>query len=161
MAVLRQSVRDLAAWLARQVMLRKAASFAAIGVVNALVDACVFFLAYWALRRSAGAGTLLAAFGSPETLTLITANVLAWLVAVSGSYVMNSFITFAAESGRTLRLRSYGAFVGSGVAGVIANTATLVIAAQVMPVWAAKGLAILVSFAVNFSLSHFVVFRPR
>jgi len=28
-------------------------------------------------------------------------------------------------------------------------------------VWAAKGLAILASFVVNFSLSHFVVFRPR
>jgi putative flippase GtrA len=73
---------------------------------------------------------------------------------------MNSFITFAAESGRKLRWRAYGAFVASGVVGVIANTATLVIAAQFLPVWAAKGLAILVSFAVNFSLSHFVVFRP-
>jgi putative flippase GtrA len=37
----------------------------------------------------------------------------------------------------------------------------LVLAAQAMPVWAAKGLAILASFLVNFSLSHFVVFRPR
>jgi putative flippase GtrA len=30
-----------------------------------------------------------------------------------------------------------------------------------MPVCAAKGLAILASFIVNFSLSHFIVFRPR
>ena len=30
-----------------------------------------------------------------------------------------------------------------------------------MPVWAAKLIAILVGFVVNFSLSHFVVFRPR
>ena len=51
-------------------------------------------------------------------LPLIPANVLAWLVAVSGSYVMNSFITFAAESGRQLRWRDYGAFVASGIAGV-------------------------------------------
>jgi hypothetical protein len=37
----------------------------------------------------------------------------------------------------------------------------LVFAAQYLPVWAAKGCSIGASFLVNFSLSHFVVFRPR
>jgi putative flippase GtrA len=86
---------------------------------------------------------------------------LAWLLAVSGSYVMNCFITFAAESGRRLRWLDYATFVGSGIAGVIANTATLVVASYWIPVIAAKVLAIAASFAVNFSLSHFVVFRAR
>jgi putative flippase GtrA len=94
-------------------------------------------------------------------LPLIPANVLAWAVAVTGSYVMNSFITFAAESGRQLRWRAYGAFVASGIAGVIANTATLVIASWWLPVPVAKVIAILASFVINFSLSHFVVFRHR
>ncbi len=80
-------------------------------------------------------------------------------MAVSGSYVMNCFITFAAESGRQLRWRAYGAFVLSGIAGVVANTTTLVIASYWIPVLLAKLLAIGASFAVNFSLSHFVVFR--
>jgi putative flippase GtrA len=124
-------------------MVLKAFSFAAVGVVNTFVDAGVFFLALHFLTSS-----------------LIAANVLAWFVAVSGSYVMNSFTTFAAESGRRLRTDSYLKFVASGIVGVIANTAVLVAAAQVLPVWAAKALAILVSFLVNFSLSHFVVFRP-
>ena len=53
------------------------------------------------------------------------------------------------------------AFVASGIVGLVANTATLVIAAQFLPVWVAKGCAILVSFLVNFSMSHFVVFRRR
>ena len=87
---------------------------------------------------------------------------LAWLVAVSGSYVMNSFITFAAESGRRLHWRAYGAFVASGIAGVITNTdgpgRGLL---HWLPVLAAKLLAIAASFVVNFSLSHFVVFRTR
>ena len=131
------------AWRERAVTL-KAASFAVIGVVNTLVDLGVFLAAYNVFE-----------------LSLIPANVLAWLVAVSGSYVMNSFITFAAESGRQLRWRAYGAFVASGVAGVIANTATLVVASYWMPVLAAKLLAIAASFVVNFSLSHFVVFRTR
>jgi putative flippase GtrA len=135
--------RLLDAWHRRGAAL-KAVSFGAIGVVNTAIDASIFFLALATLTSS-----------------LIAANVLAWLVAVSCSYVMNSFITFARESGRKLRWRDYGGFVASGIAGVVANTTVLVIAAPYMPVWAAKGCAILVSFLVNFSLSHFVVFRRR
>jgi len=137
--------RLLQAWHARAVTL-KAASFAVVGVVNTLIDYGVFLCAYYLL-------------GAP----LVPANVLAWLVAVTGSYVMNSYITFAAESGRQLRWRSYGAFVASGVAGLIVNTAVLVIATGwfQIPVPVAKLLAIGASFVVNFSLSHFVVFRSR
>ncbi len=47
------------------------------------------------------------------------------------------------------------------MAGVIANTTTVIVAVQFMPVWAAKLIAIFVGFVVNFSLSHFVVFRRR
>ena len=131
------------AWEARAVSL-KAVTFALVGVVNTLIDLGIFLIAYNGLG-----------------LPLIPANVLAWIVAVSGSYVMNSYITFAAESGGKLRWRSYGTFVASGIAGVIANTAVLVVASFWIPVLAAKLLAILASFVVNFSLSHFVVFRTR
>jgi putative flippase GtrA len=72
---------------------------------------------------------------------------------------MNSYVTFAAESGRRLRWRAYGAFVASGIVGWLANTATLVVASTWVSVPVAKLLAIAASFAVNFSLSHFVVFR--
>ena len=97
-------------WRDRAVSL-KAMSFGLVGIVNTLIDLGIFLVAYNVLG-----------------LPLVPANVLAWLVAVSGSYVMNSFITFAAESGGKLRWRSYGTFVASGVAGVIANTAVLVVA---------------------------------
>jgi putative flippase GtrA len=131
------------AWRERAVSL-KALSFAVVGVVNTLIDLGIFLIGYNVIG-----------------LALVPANVLAWIVAVSGSYVMNSFITFAAESGGKLRWRSYGTFVASGVAGVIANTAVLVVASYWIPVIAAKLLAIAVSFVVNFSLSHFVVFRAH
>jgi putative flippase GtrA len=157
----------IAAVEARIVILRKAVSFALIGMVNTLFDASVFFLAYVFLTTQAGAMTALAAFadacqcGTVAIVTLVAANVFSWFVAVSGSYAMNSYITFAAESGRKLTLKSYGAFVASGILGVIANTVTLVVVAQYAPVWAAKGCAILVSFVINFSMSHFVVFRAH
>ena len=131
------------AWHRRAVSL-KALSFATVGLINTAVDASVFFLMLGFVTSS-----------------LIVANVSAWLVAVTGSYVMNSFTTFSAETGGKLRLKDYAGFVGSGLVAVIATTTTVVLAANVMPVWAAKGVAILVSFVVNFSITHFVVFRAK
>lgn len=157
----------VAAVEARVVFMRKAISFAAIGVINTLVDTTIFFLSYTYVTGSSEALRLIAAAAdtcgcaSPDNLRLILINISSWLVAVSGSYMMNSFITFAAESGRKLEWRAYGTFVASSIVGAVANTATLVLAAQVAPVWAAKACAILVSFVVNFSMSHFVVFRRR
>jgi len=46
--------------------------------------------------------------------------VIAWMVAVAGSYVMNSYVTFAAESPR-LRWKHFS-LRASGILGVIANT---------------------------------------
>jgi len=129
----------------------------------------VFLLARYTFDRWPGALAAFHAFsdfcrcGEPATVSLIAANTVSWIVAVSGSYVLNSSITFAAESGRQLKWRAYFAFVLSGIAGWLANTATLLVAAEVLllPVWLAKAVAILASFVVNFSLSHFVVFRVR
>ena len=131
------------AWHERAVAL-KAISFAMVGVVNTAIDFSVF----WTTARFLG-------------WPLVPANVLAWLVAVSFSYAMNSFITFGPESGRVLRWRDYATFAASGVAGMVASTATLFAFSYVMPVLVAKLISIAVSFVVNFSLSHFVVFRAR
>jgi len=131
------------AWHERAIAL-KAASFALVGIVNTAVDFSVFWTAATYLHWP-----------------LIPANVLAWLVAVTFSYVMNSFITFGPESGRILRWRDYATFAASGVAGMVSSTAMLFALSFVVPVFVAKLLSIAVSFAVNFSLSHFVVFRVR
>jgi putative flippase GtrA len=130
--------------LARLALIRKAGTFAIIGVVNTAVDFGVFATAY-------------KVFGLP----LVPANILSWMVAVSCSYVLNSSITFAAESGRKLTPRTYATFVASGVVGLIGNTTMLWFASYFVPVLVAKLMAIGVSFLLNFSLSHFVVFRPR
>lgn len=164
----RARARLIAGWRNRAVTF-KAISFAIIGVVNSAVDYGVFLLARALLDRSAGAMALFAsvsglcACGSAASMSLIAANAIAWIVAASGSYIMNSTITFAAESGRKLRWGAYFAFLASGIVGWVANTATLLVAAEVLllPVWLAKLIAILASFVVNFSLSHFVVFRPQ
>jgi putative flippase GtrA len=122
----------------------KALSFGLVGAINSAVDFSVFALAYYYVGTS-----------------ILAAQVAAWVVAVTGSYVMNAKITFAAESGQRLSLRGYLSFALAQLAGFVANTATVLVGSLFMPVWAAKLLAIGASFAVNFTLSHFIVFRRR
>jgi putative flippase GtrA len=142
-AVNRLVARVVEAWRERAILL-KAVSFGMVGVVNLAIDFAIFSLGYFY-------------FGLP----IIAANVIAWIVAVTNSYVLNSLITFAAESGGKLRVRDYFAFCLSQAGGLVANTATVFVASYFMPVLLGKVLAIGAGFAVNFSLSHFVVFRAR
>src|ERR1700722_4900040 len=140
----------------RRTVALKAVSFALVGVINATVDFAVFSFFYFYL-------------GFP----IIVSNLISWFVAVTGSYVMNSMTTFAAESGRKLRFKSYATFLLAQVAGLVANTATVYLVPIVIGkmlgidststtlVLVGKLLAIGSSFLVNFSLSHFVVFRHR
>jgi putative flippase GtrA len=164
----RAYARLLTGWRDRA-MSFKAIAFAFVGVVNTALDYCIFLTARALLDRWPAALAFFSSVsdfcqcGNAMTISLIAANTASWIVAVSGSYIMNSTFTFAAESGRKLRWSAYFAFVGSGVAGWLANTVTLLVAAELLllPVWLAKLLAVLASFVVNFSLSNFVVFRPR
>jgi putative flippase GtrA len=135
--------RVAAAWHERAILL-KAISFGLVGLVNLAIDFGVFSLGYFY-------------FGLP----IIAANVIAWIVAVTNSYVLNSLFTFAAESGGRLRVKDYLAFCASQAGGLIANTGTVFVASYFMPVLLGKVLAIGAGFLVNFSLSHFVVFRAR
>jgi putative flippase GtrA len=135
--------RIVMAWHRRAIGM-KAVSFAVVGLVNSGVDLAVFSLAYFYLD-----------------LHLVLANLVAWTVAVTGSYIMNALTTFARESGRELSWRAYAHFALSQAAGLVANTAAVLAASFFVPVLAGKLLAIGASFAVNFSLSHFVIFREQ
>lgn len=125
-------------------MRRKIVHFALIGVGNTLVDFSVFTIAY-------------KVFGLP----IVASNVVAWMVAVSCSYVLNTFITFRVESGRRLRFRDYMTFAASGVLGMVMTTAVLLLLSLYLHVLLAKAVSILVGFAVNFTMSNLVVFRTR
>ncbi|MGM5024470.1 GtrA family protein [Tardiphaga sp. 367_B4_N1_1] len=135
--------RHLGAWATGPTAV-KIMAFGVIGLGNTVIDLAVFTFGYQVLG-----------------LPLVPANVLAWLIAVSGSYVMNTMVTFRAESGRVLRRKDYFSFVASGILGVIATTTTLVVLSNFIPVYAAKLASILAGFIVNFTMSHFVVFRPK
>jgi putative flippase GtrA len=125
----------------RRTVLAKLISFASIGVVNVIVDVTIFFIAYHLLH-----------------LPLILSNIVAWSVAVSGSYAMNTKITFGRETGGAFRLRHYLRFAVSGILGVVVATTILVGLSHHTGVLIAKLVSILAAFGINFSISHFVVF---
>jgi putative flippase GtrA len=78
-----------AAWRSRTIV-AKLFSFATIGVVNVAVDLIVFSMAYRLLH-----------------LPLVPSNVIAWAIAVSGSYAMNTKITFGRETGGAFSWEHY------------------------------------------------------
>jgi putative flippase GtrA len=129
------------AWF-RRTFLAKLFSFASIGVVNVAVDVSAFTISFHFLH-----------------LPLIVSNVIAWVIAVSGSYAMNSRITFGRETGGVFSVGRYLRFAASGILGVIVATAVLVALSQYTSVAAAKLVSIVAAFGFNFSMSHFVVFR--
>ena len=135
--------RVLPAWVDRT-LVAKGISFGLVGCVNATVDFVVFSIGHLY-------------FGLP----IIPANLISWCVAVTNSYVLNSMVTFAAESGRRLSFKRYIAFAATQVGGLIANTITVFVASYFIPVLFAKVLAIGASFVVDFTLSHLLVFRRR
>lgn len=125
-----------------RVLLRQIVTFGLIGLLNAGVDAAVFFAALHTF-----------------TDNLIVANVCAWIVAVTCSYLLNSRFTFAATSGKKFRLRDYLFFAATQSGGLIANTVTLVLTAPYVPLVVAKIFAIGAGFVVNFTLARLIVFR--
>jgi putative flippase GtrA len=132
-------IRDI--WF-RRTLFAKLFSFASIGLVNVAVDVTVF----------TGAVKIF-------SLPLIVSNVISWLVAVTGSYAMNSKITFGRETGGALSLHRYLRFAASGILGVVVATTVLVVFSHYTNVAIAKFVSIVVGFGLNFCMSHFLVFR--
>jgi putative flippase GtrA len=130
-----------AAWHSRTIV-AKLFSFATIGVLNVAVDVTVFSIAYKLFD-----------------LPLVVSNIISWSVAVSGSYAMNTKVTFGLETSGAFSWKQYIRFAASGALGVVFATTTLVILSQYANVFVAKFVSIVAAFGVNFSMSHFVVFR--
>ncbi|MBR0823533.1 GtrA family protein [Bradyrhizobium liaoningense] len=129
------------AWY-RRTVLAKLFSFASIGVVNVVVDVTTFAVAFQLAQ-----------------LPLILSNVIAWLVAVSGSYAMNTKITFGRETGGVYSLGRYLSFAAAGIIGLVVATTLLVVLSRYVNVPVAKLGSIVAAFGVNFSMSHSFVFR--
>lgn len=133
--------------------LRKIASFGAIGALNGGVNYVVTLAVVALVFVPAGLGA--------SDVALAIAKTIGWLVAVTNSYVMNSLITFAAQSGRQLAWKSYLRFAGFGVFGLAAEVTSFIVAARYLPLAIAAVVPIAASFLVNFTLTRFFVFPDK
>lgn len=124
--------------------------FGLVGLVNAGVDAVVFFSAVALLGRA------VPALG--DAWQIILANTASFTIAVTCSYFLNSRFTFKKRH-EELDFRGYILFVASQVAGFVAHTVTLVVASKYLPLPLAKLCGIGVGFVVNFTLARAFVFR--
>jgi len=128
----------------RRTLLAKIIGFASIGVLNVAVDVTIFAIAFQFLR-----------------LPLIPSNVISWLFAITSSYAMNTKFTFGKETGGVLSARRYLHFAASGIVGAIIATGVLVLLAPFAGIPIAKLTSVIAAFVLNFSMSHFIVFRGR
>ncbi len=126
--------------------------FGLVGLVNAGVDAAVFFTTVAIL-------THVAAVAIHPDWILILSNACSWIVAVTCSYVLNTRFTFARHSGGKMSFRDYLLFAASQFGGFLAHTAMLVAAAKFFPLPVAKLLGIGIGFVVNFTLARAIVFK--
>jgi putative flippase GtrA len=113
--------------------------FGVVGLLSFALDTVVFLV----LALEAG-------------LPVWLANILAWTVAVQQSYVLNGVWTFKRPWRELVDRVTYGGFVAGGLLALTVTTVTVTLAAMVMPVLPAKGLAILAGMAFNYLASHFV-----
>jgi putative flippase GtrA len=113
--------------------------FGVVGLLSFALDAVVFLV----LALEAG-------------LPVWLANILAWTVAVQQSYLLNGVWTFRRPWRELVDRVTYGGFVAGGLLALTVTTLTVTLAALVMPVLPAKGVAILAGMAFNYLASHFV-----
>ena len=136
------------AWHERALAL-KAVSFAIVGVVNSAIDFGVFWTFGLLLRRRAhGAGQCAVLAGGGVRLLCDELHHHLRAPSPAACCAFGATISAFVASG----VRRHGRQHGDGVVPVMFCQHSA---------WAAKLVSIAVSFVVNFSLSHFVVFKAR
>ena len=117
--------------------------FCTIGALNTAVDFAIFFLAI----KVIGADKL-------------SANILAWFVAVQLSYFLNSRFTFNSAI-QTPNLKDLSKFMLSGIVGLLVATASLLMLSQLTGLFVAKIISIFIGLVFNFTLAKHFVFNKK
>ena len=117
--------------------------FAAVGAANSLIDFTVFTLAHLGLA-----------------VALVPANVIAYAVAATFSYLANSRWTFGGRNAARSP-RDFVIFQLVNLVGLVLATTVLVLLARHMPVLLAKLFAVAVSFAWSFNVLNRLVWPAR
>ncbi len=115
--------------------------FGIVGVVNTVVDLGLFALLY----RTGGLEPLLA-------------NGIAFILAVSNSYLLNHYWTFR-RPGSSISFSAYVRFVVLNIGGLLLGTLAILMLGKFMPLELAKLIAAGVTFLWNYTSSKLFVFN--
>jgi putative flippase GtrA len=121
---------------------RRAAMFIAVGVLNTLIDIGTFTCLY----QFAG-------------FDVISSNVLAFLVAVTNSYIMNRFFTFGDRRGGGVR--RFARYLTIAVTAMTVSTAIVYLISQFTHPLIGKLVATVASTVINYIGSHRFVFTAE
>lgn len=125
-----------AAERARQILL-----FAAVGGVNTLIDIAIFFF-------------LTAVIG----WHLVSANLIAFVVAATNSYLLNRFVTFAGPIRHRARQAILLFALVTSATAVVATLALWGLVYGGIPILIAKAIAVVISVVMNFLGTRQIVF---
>lgn len=125
---------------------RRIAAFVGIGAINTAIDISAFAFLY----GLAG-------------LHVVTANILAFLIAATNSYAMNALVTFSDRRSARGTLRSFARFLSIAIVAMCASTAIVYLTTTVTHPMIAKLIATAASTVINYVGCHRFVFsgRPR
>ena len=128
--------------------IREIARYSAVGVINTITDIAIFSLLFYIVG-----------------LHVLLANSLAFLFAVTQSYLLNRFWTFSAYQDSSMtRLetgRQYFTFIMSNLCCLIVSNLTIYFLAGYMPTIVAKIISAVLVVLLGFGLAKAFVFRPR
>ena len=119
--------------------------FGIVGFANTLLDFAIFMALVNGLMFS-----------------VLCANVIAFLVAVTNSFILNRFWTFANTNGYSLNLKfAYFRFLLVNSVGLALGTAVIYLLLPYMALELAKILSVCASFIWNYSSSKHFVFMSN
>jgi putative flippase GtrA len=120
---------------------RRAAIFIGIGAINTVIDVSAF-----------------ACFHQLFGLHVIPSNVMAFLIALANSYILNSLITFADRHGGRPAFRSFARFFFVAAIAMTVSTVIVYLLSMLMHPLVAKLIATAASTAINYCGSYWFVF---
>lgn len=123
---------------------RRAAMFIAVGLLNTLIDIGTFTCLY----QFAG-------------FDVISSNVVAFLVAVTNSYIMNRFFTFGDRRGSGGGVRRFARYLTIAVTAMTVSTAIVYLISQFTHPLIGKLVATVASTVINYIGSHRFVFTAE
>jgi putative flippase GtrA len=115
--------------------------FGMVGVVNTFIDFVVFVLFYRLTE-----------------IDPLLCNGIAFMVAVTNSYLLNHYWTFR-DSGSTLSLKSYIRFVALNAGGLLIGTIAILLLEGVLPLEVVKLIAAGFTLIWNYTCSKLFVFK--